>query len=212
MTKLPTATIDQITRWLVALWGFVDIDRLPPVWITSELAVNESDAWNFAARLPDLIVDFTAKWVLVARREVGVVGVEAFHAPGRPAHAAARAVDGISGKPRVTLASVSRVGRGDGLTKRAVRLDPGLRLSHTTTGFDAGNAKASKRAREPVSGRERLARIEKRGHLRHDRQAQVTPPEDRRGRAQRPPDLKREDFVVVSRAHDTRMRSFTSVQ
>jgi len=63
-----------------ALSKFVIIGRFPPVWITPYLSVNDSHTGHLATGLSDQLVDLAANGVVVARSEVGVVGVQTLHA------------------------------------------------------------------------------------------------------------------------------------
>jgi hypothetical protein len=72
------------------LSGVGVIGWLSPVWITLKLAVNDRHAGGLASGLTDHLVQISADRVGVARRKVGVVGVQTLHAARRSPDAPAR--------------------------------------------------------------------------------------------------------------------------
>jgi hypothetical protein len=63
----------------VGLSTFVVIGRFSPVWIASEVAVNDCDARRVATGLADSIVDVAADGIVIAGGKVRIVGVQTLH-------------------------------------------------------------------------------------------------------------------------------------
>lgn len=210
MHAIPNASHAHETRfdrrWVSACIG------LTPVWVAAKLSVNEVDARKLAIWLADLDRHVGADWIFVARRVVGIVGVETLHTARRAPDAAAWAVRRPFGESRVAFVGVPGVGFANPLGECGVRVEPGLSLSHATASFDAGDTSVREGAREPVASRKRLAIVEQGWNLHYDRKPEVTATQHTGVGPQRTPDLDREHLIVASLRHETRMRSLTSDQ
>jgi hypothetical protein len=100
----------------------------------------------------------------------------------------------------------------NGVGEPRIIIDASLCLAHPAARLDTSNSAVREGAREPVARRKRLPRIENRRNLGYDRQSEAAPSDDARRCPQRAADLQPEDVAFARLGHDTRIRSFTSVQ
>ncbi|MGB5311941.1 MAG: hypothetical protein WBN38_07720 [Polyangiales bacterium] len=112
------------------------IARLPPVWITLKLAVNERDTGRLAARIPDLVSNSTTNGIDVAGGEISIVCVKAFHPAGRSPYPAAWSMKSAGRNEGVAFACVSAMRVGDCLSQPGIRFDLVLGLPNSPAGFD----------------------------------------------------------------------------
>jgi len=203
---------DGLSRVVVIAW-------LSPVWITLKRAVNGRDAGRVAAGLADHALKIPPDRVVVARGEVGVVGVQALHTTRRTADPSARTMGCAPGercapgKQSIPIARIAGMGRLKCFAEPRIGSDLGLSGANTALAFDARDSSMRERAGEPIVCGKRLPGVEDWRNLGDDRQAEIAPVQDLRRRAQRSPDLKGEHFAVaLVFRHEGRMQSLTSVQ